>query len=171
MFLCFQNFLKAFRQTIYRINPNYHQFFEPLLPHRHLDIIKFSKPKTFLVLASLAFCFSIYQIVNLFYLQGCGYPPSVDCRNFMKAYGTEGTNFTCYVSRLNPDLVVATLDLQEVKNHLFYSLAVPIPCLLIAVFYLVIAYKFIYTDKKDKQVSIISFQCPQLQQKCFLTPT
>ena len=75
----------------------------------------------------------------------------------MKAYGTEGTNFTCYVSRLNPDLVVATLDLQEVKNHLFYSLAVPIPCLLIAVFYLVIAYKFIYTDKKDKQVSISKF--------------
>ena len=72
----------------------------------------------------------------------------------MKTYGTEGINFTCYVSRLNPDLVVVDLDLQVVKNHLFYSLAVPIPCLFMAISYLVIAYKFIYNENKDKQVSL-----------------
>ena len=49
---------------------------------------------------------------------------------------------------------MSPIDLQEVKAHLFYSLAVPIPCLLIAIFYLVIAYKFIYNDDKDKHVSL-----------------
>ena len=50
---------------------------------------------------------------------------------------------------------MSPIDLQEVKAHLFYSLAVPIPCLLIAIFYLVIAYKFIYNDDKDKHVSYL----------------
>ena len=82
--------------------------------------------------------------------QGCGYPPSVDCHNFLKIYGANGTNFTCFVARTNPELVIVNLDLHEVKSHLFYSLAVPFPCLFISLCYLVIAYKYIYNDKPEQ---------------------
>jgi len=82
-------------------------------------------------------------------VKGCGYPPSVDCHNFLKIYGGNGTNFTCYVARTNPELVIVNLDLHQVKSHLFYSLAVPFPCLFISLCYLVIAYKFIYNDKPE----------------------
>lgn len=86
-------------------------------------------------------------------VKGCGYPPNVDCNNFLKSYGTSGTNFTCFVSRLDPELVIVDLDLQQVKAHLFYSLAVPFPCLFVALFYLFVAYKFIYSDRQAKDVS------------------
>lgn len=83
-------------------------------------------------------------------VKGCGYPPSVDCHNFLKIYGANGTNFTCFVARTNPELVIVNLDLHEVKSHLFYSLAVPFPCLFISLCYLVIAYKYIYNDKPEQ---------------------
>lgn len=75
----------------------------------------------------------------------------MDCNTFIVNYGQNGTNYTCHVSRTDPNLVVVELDLQEVKSQLFYSLAVPIPCLMVAIFYLVIAYKFIYVEKKEKE--------------------
>ena len=88
-------------------------------------------------------------VLTIFF-QGCGYPPSVDCHNFLKIYGANGTNFTCFVARTNPELVIVNLDLHEVKSHLFYSLAVPFPCLFISLCYLVIAYKYIYNDKPEQ---------------------
>ena len=77
-------------------------------------------------------------------VKGCGYPPNVDCNKFLNTYGAQNTNFTCFVSRSDPELVIVNLDLQEVKRHLFYSLAVPFPCLFISLTYLVMAYKYIY---------------------------
>lgn len=83
-------------------------------------------------------------------VKGCGYPPNVDCNEFLKTYGKNGTNFTCFVARTDPELVIVNLDLHEVKSHLFYSLAVPFPCLFISLCYLVFAYKFIYNEKPNK---------------------
>ena len=54
------------------------------------------------------------------------------------------------MARTNPELVIVNLDLHEVKSHLFYSLAVPFPCLFISLCYLVIAYKYIYNDKPEQ---------------------
>ena len=80
----------------------------------------------------------------------------MDCHNFLKTYGRSGSNFTCYVSRSDPELVIVNLNLQEVKAHLFYSIAVPFPCLLLSLFYLVMAYKFIYNEPtKKKEVKYI----------------
>lgn len=84
-------------------------------------------------------------------VKGCGYPPNVDCHNFLKTYGRSGTNFTCYVSRSDPALVIVNLNLQEVKAHLFYSIAVPFPCLLLSLLYLILAYKFIYNDPRPNK--------------------
>ena len=98
-----------------------------------------------------------HYVLTIF--QGCGYPPSVDCHNFLKIYGANGTNFTCFVARTNPELVIVNLDLHEVKSHLFYSLAVPFPCLFISLCYLVIAYKYIYNDKPE-QNDVSAFSKP-----------
>ena len=48
--------------------------------------------------------------------QGCGYPPKVNCHNFLKIYGANGTNFTCYVARTNPELVIVYGDHR--RNYL-----------------------------------------------------
>ena len=105
-------------------------------------------------------------MIHLFYFQGCGYPPNVDCHNFLKIYGGNGTNFTCYVARTNPELVIVNLDLHQVKSHLFYSLAVPFPCLFISLCYLVIAYKFIYNDKPENSVSCFSTAVQYTENAC-----
>ena len=97
-----------------------------------------------------------------FFHQGCGYPPNVDCHNFLKTYGRSGTNFTCYVSRSDPALVIVNLNLQEVKAHLFYSIAVPFPCLLLSLLYLILAYKFIYNDPRTSNKKEVRRQNPKL---------
>ena len=46
------------------------------------------------------------------------------------------------------------LDLNETHRDLFYSVAVPIPCLILASAYLIMAYKCIYNKKVVKKVSV-----------------
>eukprot|EP00095_Tigriopus_kingsejongensis_P009662 snap_masked-scaffold1197_size55989-processed-gene-0.4 protein:Tk09662 transcript:snap_masked-scaffold1197_size55989-processed-gene-0.4-mRNA-1 annotation:"sodium channel auxiliary subunit -like protein" len=79
-------------------------------------------------------------------IKGCGYPPSISCPDFVDKYKTNGTTFTCFVSKKMPEIVLAELDLDQVRDELFYSLAIPIPCLLASVVYLVVAYFYIYDD-------------------------
>ena len=81
--------------------------------------------------------------------QGCGYPPRTVCADFVTAYSSNGTEFTCYVSRVNPDLVIVNLDLGQVKDDLFYSLAIPVPCLIVSIVYIFVAYFYIYTDPPE----------------------
>ena len=92
------------------------------------------------------------------FLQGCGYPPRVNCTTFVTLFSEIGTLFNCFVSRTEPELVISELDLTEVHRDLFYSLAVPVPCLALAFVYLLLAYKFIYNDdrnvKKVKQAMV-----------------
>lgn len=86
-------------------------------------------------------------------IKGCGYPPNTVCTDFVEKYKEEGTRFTCYVSKKMPDVVLVDLDLDHVRLELFYCLAVPIPCLLISVVYLVVAYFFIYNDSPVDRTS------------------
>ncbi|KAL1493211.1 hypothetical protein ABEB36_011308 [Hypothenemus hampei] len=59
--------------------------------------------------------------------EGCGYPPSVNCTQFAKqyGYGTAGTYFPCYYSRVHPDMVVARYSWDDTLRHLVLSLAIP----------------------------------------------
>jgi Na+-translocating ferredoxin:NAD+ oxidoreductase RnfE subunit len=72
----------------------------------------------------------------------------VVCSDFIAQYAVNGTTFPCFASRTDPKLVVVDLDLQQVHAELFYSLAVPVPCLVVACIYIVIAYIYIYKDQE-----------------------
>ena len=62
-------------------------------------------------------------------------------------------NFTCHQSRVDPSLAVVNLDLNKVRTNLFYSLAIPIPCLFFALIYIVVVYKFVYKEPNAGMVS------------------
>lgn len=50
------------------------------------------------------------EAILLVNIKGCGYPPSVVCKNFSDLYGDEGTIFPCYYSRTNRTLVMTTYN-------------------------------------------------------------
>lgn len=83
-------------------------------------------------------------------VKGCGYPPSLNCTIWTKKYKTEGTNFSCYYSRVDPLLVVSDLDMWQNKLNLIYSMAIPIPSFIISVIYLAVAYFKIYSDDEEQ---------------------
>lgn len=50
------------------------------------------------------------EAILLVNIKGCGYPPSVMCKNFADLYGFEGTVFPCYYSRTNRTLVMTAYN-------------------------------------------------------------
>ena len=83
-------------------------------------------------------------------VKGCGYPPKIDCNEFDLEFGQTGTTFNCFVSQKDPELVITDLDYEEVYTSLLYSIALPLPIFFLSLFYLVIAYLYIY--KEDTKV-------------------
>ena len=49
--------------------------------------------------------------------QGCGYPPSLQCVPFFEEFGAPGQNFSCFVSSMDPGVVIHSLDIGEVIYH------------------------------------------------------
>lgn len=43
-------------------------------------------------------------------IKGCGYPPSVTCKNFSDTYGVEGAIYPCHYSKMNRTVVLSTYD-------------------------------------------------------------
>lgn len=80
-------------------------------------------------------------------VKGCGYPPMLNCSVWMAKYVREGTNFSCYYSKLEPGLVITDLDMWQVYMNLVYAMAIPIPSFIVSVIYLVMAYFYIYNEE------------------------
>lgn len=51
--------------------------------------------------------------------QGCGYPPSLQCVPFFEEFGAPGQNFSCFVSSMDPGVVIHKLDIGEVSSWLY----------------------------------------------------
>lgn len=58
-------------------------------------------------------------------IKGCGYPPSVTCSNFTETYGTEGTRFPCYYSRLNKTVVMTSYNRDDQVSMIINFFVVP----------------------------------------------
>lgn len=82
-------------------------------------------------------------------VKGCGYPPSLNCTIWEKKFKEEGSNFSCYYSRVDPGIVISDLDLWQNTLNLVYSIAIPIPSFIISVIYLTIAYFKIYNEDEE----------------------
>lgn len=65
------------------------------------------------------------EAILLVNIKGCGYPPSVTCRNFSDLYGVEGAVFPCYYSRLNRTIVLTTYDRSDQVSMIINFFFVP----------------------------------------------
>ena len=48
-------------------------------------------------------------------VKGCGYPPILDCLEFFHHHGKIGEKFPCYVSSIDSDVVITSLDMEQVR--------------------------------------------------------
>lgn len=86
------------------------------------------------------------------------------CEDFFANYSTNGSAFPCHPSRLDPSLILTRLNMTEVHQNLVYSLGVPIPCLVISVIYMSVAYNCFY-HKKSKKPEV---RVPCMHVLCFV---
>uniref|UniRef100_A0A1B0CJ43 Uncharacterized protein n=2 Tax=Lutzomyia longipalpis TaxID=7200 RepID=A0A1B0CJ43_LUTLO len=57
--------------------------------------------------------------------KGCGYPPSVKCRNFTDLYGVEGAIFPCYFSKFNRTVVMTNYKREDQVSMIVNFFVVP----------------------------------------------
>lgn len=67
-------------------------------------------------------------------IKGCGYPPSVKCKNFTDVFGQEGAMFPCYFSKLNKTLVMTRYKRDDQVNLIVNFFLVPFVTCIIASF-------------------------------------
>lgn len=58
-------------------------------------------------------------------IKGCGYPPSVTCKNFTERYGGEGTLFPCHYARQNRSLVLTTYKREDQVGVIINFFVIP----------------------------------------------
>jgi hypothetical protein len=68
----------------------------------------------------------VIEAVLLVNIKGCGYPPVVDCENFTRELGYEGSRFPCYYSRVNGSIVMADYDRDAEVTIIMHYFAAPL---------------------------------------------
>lgn len=58
-------------------------------------------------------------------IKGCGYPPSVTCKNFSELYGVEGAVYPCYYSRVNRTVVMTSYNRGSQITTIVHFFAIP----------------------------------------------
>ena len=109
---------------------------------------------------------TLWWSFSQFSCQGCGYPPSLQCVPFFEEFGSPGENFSCFVSSLDPGVVIHSLDIGQVitlhwhiitvlywqiYTSLVYSILIPLCLFSLSSVYLALAYYTIYN--KQTQVN------------------
>lgn len=85
-------------------------------------------------------------------VKGCGYPPHLNCTAFRDRYFAVGASFPCYYSRVEPGVVITELDLAKSTRQLVYSMVFPIPCFVVSVVYVALAYFCVYAGHSKPKV-------------------
>jgi len=83
-------------------------------------------------------------------VKGCGYPPHLNCTEFRNRYFEVGASYPCYYSRVEPWVVITELDLAKSTRQLVYSMVFPIPCFVVSVVYVALAYFCVYAGRHRK---------------------
>lgn len=65
------------------------------------------------------------EAILLVNIKGCGYPPSVTCKNFSEMYGVEGAVYPCHYSRLNKTVVLTSYDRDDQISMIINFFVVP----------------------------------------------
>lgn len=92
-----------------------------------------------------------YTYARLFpNVKGCGYPPHLNCTVFQQLYFDVGASYPCYYSRVEPWTVITELNLAKSTRQLIYSMVFPIPCFVVSVVYVALAYFCVYAGRNRK---------------------
>lgn len=93
----------------------------------------------------------VYSNARIFpNVKGCGYPPHLNCSVFQSRYFNVGSSYPCYYSRVEPWVVITELDLAKSTRQLIYSMVFPIPCFVVSVVYVALAYFCVYAGRNRK---------------------
>ncbi|CAL7945969.1 unnamed protein product [Xylocopa violacea] len=65
------------------------------------------------------------EAVLLVNIKGCGYPPDVDCKNFIRDLGYKGATFPCHYSRVNGSIVMANYNREAQVTTILHYFAAP----------------------------------------------
>ncbi|XP_033221435.1 uncharacterized protein LOC117175797 [Belonocnema kinseyi] len=65
------------------------------------------------------------EAVLMVNIKGCGYPPTVDCENFIRELGYEGAKFPCHYSRVNSSIVMADYNHEAQVATIMHFFAAP----------------------------------------------
>ena len=66
------------------------------------------------------------------FLQGCGYPPSVNCTTWVREFGRLDSTFPCYYARSNQSLAITHLDTATDLRDLLMSTTIPLTACLVS---------------------------------------
>lgn len=58
-------------------------------------------------------------------IKGCGYPPTVTCKNFNMYYGVEGAIYPCFYSRKNKTVVLTSYNHDDQEAMIIHFFVVP----------------------------------------------
>ncbi|XP_034487833.1 protein tipE [Drosophila innubila] len=58
-------------------------------------------------------------------IKGCGYPPTVTCKNFNNYYGVEGAIYPCFYSRKNKTVVLTSYNHDDQEAIIIHFFVVP----------------------------------------------
>lgn len=87
-------------------------------------------------------------------INGCGYPPSVNCSEFYHQYGTIGTEFGCYYSARNDTILVPYYNHDLEKYHLFIAILIPCAIAAISAFILFLLLKCVNCSKANRAMVV-----------------
>uniref|UniRef100_A0A182QXA4 Protein tipE n=1 Tax=Anopheles farauti TaxID=69004 RepID=A0A182QXA4_9DIPT len=65
------------------------------------------------------------EAILLVNIKGCGYPPTVKCKNFTDLYGFEGAVFPCYYSKQNKTVVMTAYNREDQVNTIIHFFVMP----------------------------------------------
>lgn len=109
LYRCTHIYVTFIEATNFTIMPNLSAAIEASLPHDNSATQNLMMAAA-AVVSNLTDVEHSEEAILLVNIKGCGYPPTVTCRNFSDLYGWEGAVYPCYYSRLNRTVVLTTYD-------------------------------------------------------------
>ena len=64
--------------------------------------------------------------------KGCGYPPSVQCEEWIAEFGRHNSTFPCHYSRADTSLAITHLDTDTARREVLLSVLLPAVTILVS---------------------------------------
>ena len=65
-------------------------------------------------------------------VKGCGYPPTVQCTDWIREYGTNNSTIPCYYSRSDHTMAITHMDTKNARRDVLLSIFIPLATILLS---------------------------------------